>query len=361
MKNSAELKLGQSLYLDLMRFSMALAVMIGHATFHGYTGRGFLWPIDPFRHLQTAVMGFFVLSGFVIAYVANSREKDGITYAAARIARMHSVIIPALFITLIFDWLGQTINPDFYKTWDFPTPIKDNQIWRYVLSLIYLNNTWILPSMNPGTNGPFWTMTYEVMYYLMFGVFLYMRTRIKYLLLILIAIIAGPSIITYFPIWLAGVGAYYLQCHKQPTEKLATVLFIASLLSIVLLSSYGPNIILHLDGNSVPLYYSFGILFAINIYSVTGIETPMAVTLSRSQVFLRWLGMLTFALYLCHRPLLNFFSVFRLDAPATSLQKVWLFGCTFLIVIAAAYLGEALRARLRKLVFTMVSKTKSRN
>lgn len=333
---------------------MAFEVMIGHATFHGYTGRGFLWQLDPFRHLQTAVMGFFVLSGFVIAYIADTRERDGISYASARIARMHSVIVPALLVTLLFDWLGLSINPDFYQTWDFPTPIGEDQGWRYLLSFLFLNNTWIFPNMNPGTNGPFWTMTYEVMYYAMFGLALYIKGPNKYASLIIVAAIAGPGILTYFGIWLVGAGAYYLQKRKVLAPLISAILFIASLILILTLSTYGPSIKAYLDGPTAPFDYAIGILFAVNIYSSAGIDAYLFRLFGGVHKRIRQLGMLTFALYLCHRPLLNFFSVFNVAESNTIIQKLWLLSGTMAIVAAVAYCGELLRVRLSKRVSTFL-------
>ena len=57
--------------------------------------------------------------------------------------------------------------------------------------------------------------------------------------------------------------------------------------------------------------------------------------------------MLTFALYLCHRPLLYFFSASKLAQPASPLQLTWLLRMTFLIVIGIAYTGEWLRRLIR--------------
>jgi peptidoglycan/LPS O-acetylase OafA/YrhL len=58
---------GLSIYLDLFRFGLATVVWICHSTFGGYTGHPFaLWFV--WRYGLTAVMGFFVLSGFVIAH-----------------------------------------------------------------------------------------------------------------------------------------------------------------------------------------------------------------------------------------------------------------------------------------------------
>ena len=87
---------GLSLYLDLFRFFMALVVLLSHASSKAYTD-GLTWRAYPFS--QPAVLGFFVLSGFVIAYVTARRERDGLSFTISRIARLYSVVIPALLLT----------------------------------------------------------------------------------------------------------------------------------------------------------------------------------------------------------------------------------------------------------------------
>lgn len=340
------MKIGQSLYLDLLRVFMALEVVIGHATFHGYTGHGFLWQIDPFRHLQTAVMAFFVLSGFVIAHVVNAKEADAVTYITARIARMTSIIGPALVITFFADYAGQAINQQFYQTADFPTKIIGDQPLAYLLNFFYVGNIWVLPHLNPGTNGPFWTMSYEVAYYAIFGAAFFSKGRFRILLIALFAALAGPSILRYFPIWLMGVGAYYMQSRVSLTTLQAHILFTFSLVTAIVLSTYGPDIKVALNG-SLLLYYGIGICFAVNIVAASGIETFMSEKLGKFTAAVRWLGMLTFSMYLVHRPLLNLFSVIKIGEPHTALQRIWLFGCTFAVIIAIAYVGEWLRNVIR--------------
>lgn len=62
-----------SLYLDLIRFVSAFLVFVYHSFGNGITG-GFLWQIGGYGH--TAVMVFFVLSGYVIAYVIVDKRKN---------------------------------------------------------------------------------------------------------------------------------------------------------------------------------------------------------------------------------------------------------------------------------------------
>jgi peptidoglycan/LPS O-acetylase OafA/YrhL len=98
-----------SVYLDLVRYCAALVVFVGHAAGRPWTG-GLFWQIGPYG--QTAVIVFFVLSGFVIAYVANTRERQAADYAATRRARLYSVVLVALAITFVVDWVGLRIAPE---------------------------------------------------------------------------------------------------------------------------------------------------------------------------------------------------------------------------------------------------------
>ncbi|MFL5255352.1 MAG: acyltransferase family protein [Rhodopila sp.] len=89
-----------STYLNLMRLVAAALVFVSHASFRQVSDK-LLWQIGDFG--QQAVTVFFVLSGFVIAYVTHQRETDAGTYALHRAARIYSVAIPTLLLTLMLD------------------------------------------------------------------------------------------------------------------------------------------------------------------------------------------------------------------------------------------------------------------
>ena len=79
-----------SLYLDAVRFTAAMLVLFFHANV--IYRPGIL--LTSLGH--EAVVIFFVLSGFVIAYVADTRETDFRGFMVARGARIFSVAIPAI-------------------------------------------------------------------------------------------------------------------------------------------------------------------------------------------------------------------------------------------------------------------------
>jgi peptidoglycan/LPS O-acetylase OafA/YrhL len=82
----------RSFFLDLCRFVAASAVLLHHAF-----GPGYLAP-HVFIDGRKAVIVFFVISGFVIAYVAETSERTWKSYLTARASRIYSVTIPALLL-----------------------------------------------------------------------------------------------------------------------------------------------------------------------------------------------------------------------------------------------------------------------
>jgi len=134
-----------SLYLDALRFGAAFTVFLSHYAAGRISG-GLLWRFD---YGRTAVIVFFVLSGFVIAWVSDTRERTLEEYGLSRIARLYSVIIPAFILTAVLDWLGKEIDPGLYaRGWGHITahPVMD-----YALSAVFLGESWtarVLPGFN---------------------------------------------------------------------------------------------------------------------------------------------------------------------------------------------------------------------
>ncbi|WP_186295164.1 acyltransferase family protein [Klebsiella quasivariicola] len=134
-----------SIYLDLIRFTAALVVVLSHAA--AFTSL----KIPLISGLGTeAVVVFFVLSGYVIAYVSNNKENNYIVFFKARAIRIYSVLIPAILITFFFDHLGLKYNhyyyflhPGFHYDYSILTVIK--LIFLRVKGLISI---WFLVQMN---------------------------------------------------------------------------------------------------------------------------------------------------------------------------------------------------------------------
>src|SRR6185312_14830921 len=64
--------------------------------------------------LERCSNGLLRLAGFVIAFVASTSETTPSSYVFARLSRLWSVVIPALALTVIFDYAGSRWNPRIY-------------------------------------------------------------------------------------------------------------------------------------------------------------------------------------------------------------------------------------------------------
>ena len=185
-----------SVYLDAIRVVAATAVFLGHAV--GFLG-GLFWQLEPYQH--EAVVIFFVLSGFLISYAVDRRERSGASYAVARAARMYSVVLLALVVTVACDAIGARGTPSLYSAF--------GPSWHVLSEVFFVNQIWAA-SLQPGSNGPFWTLDYEVWFYVVFGLFLFVRGPWRWPVALGATAIMGPWFAMLFPLWLAGVAAYRL-------------------------------------------------------------------------------------------------------------------------------------------------------
>ena len=190
-----------SLYLDALRFGAALAVFVSHYSTGRISG-GLFWQFDGGR---TAVLVFFVLSGFVIAWVSDTRERTLEEYGLSRVARLYSVIIPAFVLTAVLDSIGKAIDPRLYgPEWghSMAHPVID-----YALSAVFLGESWTIRVL-PGFNVPYWSLNYEAWYYVLFAAAIFLRGRPRIAAVIVAALLAGPRILFLLPVWLMGVAAW---------------------------------------------------------------------------------------------------------------------------------------------------------
>ena len=176
-----------SVYLDLFRFTAAAIVFFGHAYPQRLTGGlPAMWRFGTLGN--DAVMAFFVLSGFVIAYVADQKERTLASYSISRFARLYSVAVPALALTVVADAAGSRLSPALYDASWFAT---DNPLWRVAANLLFVNELWFT-SVRPFSNVPFWSLGYEFWYYLFFCVAMFSAGWPRAVALAALALVMGP-------------------------------------------------------------------------------------------------------------------------------------------------------------------------
>lgn len=219
-----------SVLLDVLRFGAAIAVALSHMPLH-YVAAG---PIISERSGNLAVCVFFVLSGFVIRYVTVARVPDGRAYWIDRASRIYSVVVPMLLLTYILQPLAGWWSPTVYHA--MAQPYTWSEMPREVLQNLTFTVGWWGYGPAPLSNAPFWSLSFECVYYALYGFWRYApRARRWAVPLLLLA--AGPSIALLFPIWLLGVALHdcYVWLHEKRRGLLIAVGALVVYLTPVLL------------------------------------------------------------------------------------------------------------------------------
>ena len=352
-----------STYLDLVRFNAALLVFFYHAKHDRFDG-AWLKEIGAFGH--DAVMIFFVISGFVIAYVTANKEKTIQTYVKSRLVRLYSVIIPALFLTIVLDHVGKQLNPDIYigVHYEYSEPVV-----RFLTNMFFINELWF-NSWIAFSNSPFWSLCYEFWYYVIFASMFYFRGVKKYFLTIVAMSIAGPKILLLLPIW--GMGVYIYHASKKFTLTTFQALSFTILPIIIYFLYRDMNGHKYLWEMSVNLLgreflfeelkwsrrflndYIVGILFSIHLIGMISLSKYFTFSIYLERP-IRYLAGMTFAVYLFHFPLLQFFGSFV----ETNYTIVFLvFGC----IVLLAPITEGKKRNLHRLIDSyLIDNRKIRN
>ena len=292
---------------------------------------------------HSAVVVFFVISGYVIASAAR-RDGSAAGYAVSRAARIYSVALPALALTFILD--VATGN----------TSYQHAQPWKYLPLFLGFATDWWFLTENAFSNVPYWSLSYEVWYYVIFGIALFAHGWWRWLLIGLVLALIGPRQWLLLPVWLLGVAL-----HRAPRVPRPRWILAAALLGGVVLHASGLDAALNGRVNDIlggfpgtHLRYSqyfvgdylFAALVAVAIVAARDAELGFLA---------RWRGPIaaaasvSFSMYLMHYPLfVAFASVF----PGNN----WVIGLgTLACVVAFGILFERNKAVARRLLLAVTS------
>ncbi len=307
------MKPSTSLFLDFVRIAAALVVF----SFHSADFWNSNMPADPFGH--GAVVIFFVLSGYVVAYSTLNKNRGVRHYIIARLSRLYSVLIPALALTALLFCIGSAIAPSFYH--DFS---RGSEPLRYVLCSVFLQNIWFF-SACPVSNNPLWSLSYEFWYYAIFGAAVFIPSpRLKVFTLLIFALVCGPNILLLLPCWLFGVAAYRYRNILDLNPWTARLSFLVLLLALSFVIVRMPMLPLdHIPVGRVssPLFYAGGflkdwvssLLVAAAVLVFDSVKAPASPHWLSSGI--RFCADRTFSLYLYHYPLVVFAAgVFKMSA-----------------------------------------------
>jgi peptidoglycan/LPS O-acetylase OafA/YrhL len=312
-------------------------------------------PFSNFGH--SAVVVFFVLSGFVIAYVVDTKEHQARDYAASRMARIYSVALPALILTIIADAVGESLRPSIYA--DETT--HDWGALRFVSSALFMNEFWGI-SITTFSNVPYWSLCYEVWYYIIFGIFVFWQGRGRLAVLLLALLLAGPKLLLLLPIWLSGVHLWRSRMGiRIGPAKGATLFFLSLVLLLLFLvfnietaladflkSQVGPDLYRKLTFSKWFLSdYLLAAIVYLNFAGFWGASVALGRYLVPAARPIRWLAGLTLSLYLFHKPLLLLFVALLHGDPRGMLFYFSTLACVLLTIAALAQVTEHQKDRYR--------------
>jgi peptidoglycan/LPS O-acetylase OafA/YrhL len=343
-----------SLYLDLLRLLAALAVLVSHSV--SLTFR----PPQPLPNSlgHNAVIVFFLLSGYVIAFVVDRKENEAREFWVSRLARIYSVALPAIFLTPLVDGIGLALDPALYAggltTHDFPAV-------RILASLGFVNELWLV-SIMPFSNSPYWSLCYEMAYYLLFSIFCFSARRTRWWWIGLAALVIGPKILLLAPVWVLGVVLYRHRRWYAISLRAGWMLWILSLAGIGAFQYFDVSksvshwTAAQLGGRLYTLLhfsqhfladYPLAALMAMNFVGFRRIAEQFARWLAAGAPAIRLTSSLTFSIYLLHLPFVMLFrTVWHGMGPGLGYFLATV-GCTLALVLPLGAVTERQKDKLK--------------
>ena len=319
-----------------------------------------------------AVAVFFVLSGFMMRLITETREMKPRDYWVDRLSRMYSVVLPALLFTIVVNVIGRLYHPGH-----LPPEVFAGASPLVLASFANLTFTsqWLGLNIDTPVNPVFWTLSYECSYYLLFGLIIFGRGRRNLIVFALFCLLMGLPIIFLFPVWLSGCVAHdlYQRLREYRYAWLAySVCLIATAVSIIalrgtihlavshLLDTSGivwlqgihRHLVarnLHILQRATPDFYLVGVPTAIlMVWLLLIADRVQHIVPVRSLRWIRLIAEGTFALYLMHLAILVLFADFVLYSKSNPLVKGGVLLLTVCLCIALSFPMEALKRKLRK-------------
>jgi peptidoglycan/LPS O-acetylase OafA/YrhL len=333
--------------LDALRGFLAVYVLAGHARWLLWAGHRewlaaspALWELPigyssaVLRYGREAVMIFFVLSGFFIHLKAAGLLSRGVcaemSLGAFYRRRLHRLLAPYLFalvITVVCDLVGSTLFPSLYhsSTGDSlldHTFANKGYTWGSVVPALLL-----LPSSvagDFGTNGPLWSIAYEVVYYALYPAWFALRQKsvmAAYAGLPAICLATSfsgmegfpASVIMHYQVWLAGAGLAEVLARAKFSSRLALGSAIAFSCAFAL------NQMTREPGLTILTAVLFGCA-AVSCFAAL----PWRLSTSLTGRLLEQLGIRSYTLYVVHFPFLTLIAAGVIQLTGSRPLSSWL-------------------------------------
>ena len=303
-----------SLYLVLARFAAAILVVIVHFCQNSVVHHDAAQYVPQLG--REAVIVFFVLSGFAIAYTSRNDSVSLRQYAVARCARIYSVALPILLVTYALVALVALV---------LDKPVAGSyqlrQLFIYVpLHLSFAGELWGL-SETPPWLLQYWSLGYEVWYYVLSGALTYAGGKVRTALVAALLLIMGPKLWLLLPVWMSGVYLYRYQAPLRISVNWARCGWAITLRALVLYKASGTDVSLRALGSSIwPFpslrlgsadryladYVTCAIVYANFLFARQAQFSALAAIATP----IRAVAAYTFTLYLIHGPVMGLWRAF---------------------------------------------------
>jgi peptidoglycan/LPS O-acetylase OafA/YrhL len=314
---------------------------------------------------REAVIAFFVLSGFVIAYSAETKNRSLADYAIARCARLYSVVLPVLLLAFVLAAVAAG---------SFGTQVSGayqlNKPWLYIpFHLMFLGELWDFVESPPWLL-PYWSLNYEAWYYMLFGAAFYVKGRMR-LLGVAVFALMGPKLWLLLPLWLSGVLLYRWQKKHSIEQDMARAGWALTLVLLALWAWYDPEPALRLvaraawpftslrmgSADRVLADYIVGVLVLANFACARHAGFGL---LPRAARQIRFLSAHTFTLYLSHGIVICAWQAL-VPVQRGRFQDIAAIACAIVVLTAALQpFTEALQRGLRARLPAMASAVRCR-
>jgi len=309
-----------SLYLDLARFAAAVLVVLTHYVQQGLFGAHAAVPMFG----REAVMLFFVLSGYVIAYTTAEQGLTLRQYAIARSARIYSVAIPIVLLCFLLVALVAGIAE--------LSPAVTYQLHKPYLYLplhfLFMGELWNLAETPPWLIQ-YWSLGFEVWYYVLFGVVFYLRGAKRLLLAALVLVVMGFKLWLLLPVWLAGVALYRYQKDLALSVTQGRLGWLATILAMFAYKYAGLDNALRALGielwpfpslrlGDADRYLADYVVCMLVCLNFTFARQCDFAGLQAIRIPIRALASHTFTLYLLHGPLIAIWALFYPYRPGSA-------------------------------------------
>ncbi|WP_192900812.1 acyltransferase family protein [Photorhabdus luminescens] len=315
-----DLTKNESLYLDLVRVIASQLVLVGHAISYFSLFECLHEPNFPWMQ-NISVVIFFILSGFVITYSINIKNKDGKytfkLFFIDRFSRIYSGFVPAIIFIVLLDYTTILINSSGYH---YFSAFNMSTFFSNLLMLqdFPINNINIFKIFEPiatvdiptsfGSARVLWTISIEWWIYMFFGFvyFLFMnkeKFKFTYAFLFLISIVVflsnlfdgrGNALAIF---WLLGMfGCVVYPKYKETIKDVGIKAFI-SFIFLFLCINRQFSVISGYD--SYFAFYLFLLMLSL-------LDLSNNINICKFKSIIKILASYSFSLYLIHYSILDF-------------------------------------------------------